>query len=59
MGDPAVSMDVRQVGDSMAIVDIKGDVTAACEPVLMSAYEAGERRRRGRGCCSTSPASST
>ncbi len=28
-----------QVGDSMAIVDIKGEVTAACEPVLMSAYE--------------------
>jgi anti-sigma B factor antagonist len=27
------------VGDSVAIVDIKGDVTAACEPVLMSAYE--------------------
>jgi anti-sigma B factor antagonist len=32
-------MDVRRVGDSVAIVDIKGDVTAACEPVLMSAYE--------------------
>jgi anti-sigma B factor antagonist len=36
----AVTMDVRHVGDSVAVVDIKGDVTAACEPVLMSAYEA-------------------
>ena len=40
MSVPALSMDVRRVGDSIAIVDIKGDVTAACEPVLMSAYEA-------------------
>jgi anti-sigma B factor antagonist len=33
-------MDVRHVGDSVAVVDIKGDITAACESVLMSAYEA-------------------
>ena len=39
MSVPALSMDVRRVGESIAIVDIKGDVTAACEPVLMSAYE--------------------
>ena len=39
MGEPAVSMDVRQAGGSVAVVDIKGEVTAACEPVLMSAYE--------------------
>jgi anti-sigma B factor antagonist len=39
MSVPAITMDVRRVGDSVAIVDIKGDVTAACEPVLMSAYE--------------------
>jgi anti-sigma B factor antagonist len=32
-------MDVRHVGDSIAVVDIKGDITAACESVLMSAYE--------------------
>jgi anti-sigma B factor antagonist len=31
-------MDVRQAGPA-AVVDIKGEVTAACEPVLMSAYE--------------------
>ena len=39
MSVPAITMDVRRVGDSVAVVDIKGDVTAACEPVLMSAYE--------------------
>jgi len=31
MGEPAVSMDVRQAGGSVAVVDIKGEVTAACE----------------------------
>ena len=37
---PTVTMEVRLVADRTAIIDIKGDVTAACEPVLMSAYEA-------------------
>jgi anti-sigma B factor antagonist len=40
MSAPSITMDVRRVGETIAIVDIKGDVTAACEPVLMSAYEA-------------------
>jgi anti-sigma B factor antagonist len=40
MGVSTVTMDVRLVGDSTAVVDIKGEVTAACEPVLMSAYDA-------------------
>ena len=40
MNAPAITMDVRRVGDEVAVVDIKGEVTAACEPVLMSAYEA-------------------
>ena len=40
MGAPALTMDVRRIGDEVAVVDIKGEVTAACEPVLMSAYEA-------------------
>jgi anti-sigma B factor antagonist len=40
MGAPVITMDVRHIGESTAVVDIKGDVTAACEPVLMSAYEA-------------------
>jgi anti-sigma B factor antagonist len=39
MDTSLVTMDVRRVGDSVAVVDIKGDVTAACEPVLMTAYE--------------------
>ncbi|HTQ94597.1 MAG TPA: STAS domain-containing protein, partial [Streptosporangiaceae bacterium] len=40
MSAPAITMDVRRIGDEVAVVDIKGEVTAACEPVLMSAYEA-------------------
>ena len=40
MNAPAITMDVRRIGDEVAVVDIKGEVTAACEPVLMSAYEA-------------------
>ena len=40
MSAPAITMDVRRVGEKTAVVDIRGEVTAACEPVLMSAYEA-------------------
>ncbi|HEY6539112.1 MAG TPA: STAS domain-containing protein [Candidatus Dormibacteraeota bacterium] len=39
MNTPTVTMDVRQGPVGTAIVDIKGEVTSACEPVLMSAYE--------------------
>jgi anti-sigma B factor antagonist len=39
MTTPIVSMDVRQVGGGVAVVDIKGDVTATCEEPLMTAYE--------------------
>jgi anti-sigma B factor antagonist len=46
MGVSTVTMDVRHVGDSTAVVDIKGEVTAACEPVLMSAYEAAGNSSR-------------
>jgi len=38
-GEPRTSTDVRQVGDLAAVIYIKGDVTAASEPVLMSAHE--------------------
>ena len=31
-------MDVRRVDDHTSVVDIKGDVTAACEAELMDAY---------------------
>jgi anti-sigma B factor antagonist len=42
MEAPTVRMDVRQAGNGVAVVDIKGEVTAACEPVLMAAYEEAE-----------------
>jgi len=37
-------MHVRQAGGDAAVIDIKGDVTAASEPVLMSAYEKAGRQ---------------
>ena len=48
MSAPAITMEVRRVGDEVAVVDIKGEVTAACEPVLMSAYEAASDGRTSR-----------
>jgi anti-sigma B factor antagonist len=48
MGAPAISMDVRRIGDEVAVVDIRGEVTAACEPVLMSAYEAASDGKTSR-----------
>jgi len=44
MQTPAVRMDVRQLAGGVVAVDIKGDVTASCEPVLMGAYEEAERQ---------------
>jgi anti-sigma B factor antagonist len=40
MSAPALTMEVRRIGQTTAVVDIKGEVTAACEPALMLAYEA-------------------
>jgi len=34
-----VRVDVREISDLAAVIDVGGDVTAASEPVLMSAYE--------------------
>ena len=48
MDAPVVTMDVRHIGDAVAVVDIKGDVTAACEPILMSAYEEAGGPRASR-----------
>ena len=48
MSAPAITMDVRRIGEKTAVVDIKGEVTAACEPVLMSAYEAASDGRTSR-----------
>ena len=39
MDAPTVSMDVHHVASGTAVVDIAGEVTSACEPVLMSAYQ--------------------
>lgn len=38
MPQMAINMSVRHVSERAAVVDIKGDVTAACEQVLMDAY---------------------
>ncbi|HZD02931.1 MAG TPA: STAS domain-containing protein [Actinomycetes bacterium] len=38
MNEPSVQMNVRQVDGWTSVVDIKGDVTAACEGALMDAY---------------------
>ena len=40
MDAPVVTMDVRYPGADVAVIDINGEVTSTCEPVLMSAYEA-------------------
>jgi anti-sigma B factor antagonist len=40
MSAPALTMEVRRIGETTAVVAIKGEVTAACESALMLAYEA-------------------
>jgi anti-sigma B factor antagonist len=44
MSEPKTTMHVRKAGRDAAVIDIKGDVTAASEPVLMSAYEKAGRQ---------------
>jgi anti-sigma B factor antagonist len=39
MEAPVVAMEVRHPGDGVAVIDITGAVTAACEKVLTAAYE--------------------
>jgi anti-sigma B factor antagonist len=38
MSQAAVAMDVREAGHRASVVDIRGEVTAACEEPLMEAY---------------------
>ena len=38
MADALVTMDVRRVNDAASVIEVKGDVTAACEQDLMKAY---------------------
>lgn len=39
MTEPVLTMDVRRPMDGVAVIDIAGEVTAACEPTMMKAYE--------------------
>jgi hypothetical protein len=50
--------DVREISDLAAVIDVKGDVTAASESALMPARERPSRRALG-GFCSTSAVLST
>ncbi len=38
MADALVTMTVRRVNDAAAVIEVKGDVTAACEGQLMEAF---------------------
>ena len=38
MPEAATTFDVREVSDAVRVIEIKGDVTAASEDVLMEAY---------------------
>jgi anti-sigma B factor antagonist len=44
MEESATRMDVRQADGRTTIIDVRGDVTAASESVLMSAYEEATRQ---------------
>jgi anti-sigma B factor antagonist len=44
MDEPEVRMGLRWVGSDAAVIDINGDVTAAAEPALTSAYEDAAKR---------------
>jgi len=47
MPEAATRFDVREVSESARVIDIKGDITAASEDVLMDAYgRASESRVR-------------
>jgi anti-sigma B factor antagonist len=47
MPELSVSMTVRKAAEDASIIDIKGDLTSACEDVLMNAYsEAAEDRTK-------------
>jgi anti-sigma B factor antagonist len=44
MENSATCAQVRKAGEVTSVIDISGDVTAASEPALMSAYEQAERQ---------------
>lgn len=39
MSETTIAMDVRHPDSSVAVIDIKGEVTASCEAALAKAYE--------------------
>jgi anti-sigma B factor antagonist len=44
MDESATRMDIRKADRLTAVIDIRGDVTAASEAILMSAYEEAARQ---------------
>lgn len=44
MDESATRLDIRKAGRLSAVIDIRGDVTAASEAILMSAYEEAARQ---------------
>ncbi len=44
MDESATRMDIRKADRLTAVIDIRGDVTAASEAILMSAYEDAARQ---------------
>ena len=44
MDESATRMDIRKADRLTAVIDIRGDVTAASEAILMSAYEDAVRQ---------------
>ncbi len=46
MTETATTMDVRRAGQAASVIDIRGDITAASEDILMDAYRsAGDGAR--------------
>ena len=48
MDNAVTTLAVRKAGGLTSVVDITGDITAASEPALMSAYEEAERQHAKR-----------
>ena len=44
MTTPTLSLDVRQAADATAVIDIRGEVTAASEQPLAAAYDEATQR---------------
>jgi anti-sigma B factor antagonist len=49
MPQAQVKMDVRQAGESAAVIDVQGELTGFAEDVLMDAYEQASNGGAARG----------